>query len=316
MKIALCTLFEGHYHYGVAALVNSLVSAGYEGTVWVGYRGLLPAWIVDRDGFDPLEGKLQVTPKVAIRTIELDPPVSLNYYKPTLMREILELHDPGADVVSYLDPDMVVKCEWSAMETWLSKDGIALVEDANWDMPAGHPKRDQWRHFFAAHGEVSLRQFNRYYNAGFVGVSREQTTFLRIWERIDAVVASHSRSGMRQRKSGTPDSLFHSTDEDALNFSLTLCLTFVNAAGPEAMDFIPGGNRLSHAVGDAKPWQGRHVRRALVGKAPSVASPWFYRFADGPLTPFSQAMLLRRRLSMILATALGRVWTGLKPVRL
>ena len=141
MKITLCTLFEGHYHYGVAALVNSLVSAGYEGTVWVGHRGPLPAWIVDRPGFDQTSARLRVTPKLEFRAVELNPPVSLNYYKPTLMREILEIHDPEADAVSYLDPDMVAKCNWATMQSWLSKDGIALVEDADWDMPANHPKR-------------------------------------------------------------------------------------------------------------------------------------------------------------------------------
>ncbi|MGJ7581374.1 hypothetical protein ACSFA3_14410 [Variovorax sp. RHLX14] len=312
MKIALCTLFEGHYHYGVAALVNSLVSAGYEGTVWVGHRGPLPAWIVDRPGFDSASARLQVSPRLELRAIELNPPVSLNYYKPTLMREILESHDPEADAVSYLDPDMVVKCNWSAMHSWLSKDGIALVEDADWDMPANHPKRARWCQFFAAHGENSVRAIDRYYNAGLVCIDRNRMDFLQIWERINKRVAAESRSGMRDRKSGGPESLFHSMDEDALNFALTLCVTPLNAAGPEAMDFVPGGNRLSHAVGAAKPWQGRHFRRALQGQPPSVASHWFYRFADGPLTPFSYAMLVRRRLSMTLAAVIGRVWSGVQ----
>ena len=31
---AICTLFEGDYHLGLAAILNSLVRAGYAGTVW------------------------------------------------------------------------------------------------------------------------------------------------------------------------------------------------------------------------------------------------------------------------------------------
>lgn len=316
VKIALCTLFEGHYHHGVAALVNSLAAAGYEGTVWVGHRGPLPAWIVDRPGFDKVRGRLPVTPTLALQAVELDPPISLNYYKPTFMREILETHEPGADAVSYLDPDMVVKCRWTSMQSWLSQDGIALVEDADWDMPADHPKRGRWRQFFAVHGEAPQRELDRYYNAGFVAAGRNRIAFLRAWQRINERVAAESNSGMRQRKSGDPDSLFHSTDEDALNFALTLCETPLNAAGPEAMDFVPGGNRLSHAVGAAKPWQGRHFRRALRGQPPSVASHQFYRFAAGPLMPFSQAVLARRRLSMTLATALGRMRAGMNLARI
>lgn len=74
MKTTLCTLFEGHYHFGVAALVNSLVAAGYEGTVWVGHRGPLPDWIADRPGFDESIGRLQVTPDLDLRVVELNPP--------------------------------------------------------------------------------------------------------------------------------------------------------------------------------------------------------------------------------------------------
>lgn len=311
MKIALCTLFEGHYHHGVAALINSLVSARYEGTVWVGHRGPLPMWIVDRPGFDEAAAALQVTPALELRAVALDPPMSLGYYKATFMREILQTHDPEASTVGYLDPDVVVKCDWSEMQSWLSLDGIALVEDGNWDMPADDPKRHRWQRFFASKGEASpQRDSDRYYNAGFVCVHRRDIGFLDTWERINAHVAAESRSGMRDRKSGTPDSLFHSMDEDALNFSLTLDLIPLNTAGPEAMDFMPGGNRMSHAVGRVKPWQGQHVRRALRGHPPSVASVWFYRFAHGPLTPFTQIMWVRRRLSMAVAATLCRIWNA------
>lgn len=316
MKIALCTLFEGHYHHGVAALINSLVSSGYEGTVWVGHRGPLPMWIVDRHGFDESAAALRVTPKLELRAVALDPPMCLSYYKTTFMREILRMLDPEAGAVSYLDPDVVVKCDWSEMQSWLSIDGIALVEDGNWDMPANDPKRDRWRRFFASKGEASpMRDSDRYYNAGFVGVHRRDIAFLDTWERINGHVAAESHSGMRDRKSGTPDSLFHSMDEDALNFSLTLNLIPLNAAGPEAMDFRPGGNRMSHAVGKVKPWQGHHVRRALRGHPPTVASVWFYRFANGPLMPFSQITLIRRRLSMSLASALCGIWNAVRSIR-
>lgn len=308
MKTTICTLFEGHYHYGVAGLVNSLAAAGYEGTVWVGHRGQLPSWIVDRAGFDRDAKCLQVTPALQIRTIELDPPVSLTYYKPTFMVDILERLAPDAEAVTYMDPDMIVKCDWTAIEQWVTPDGIALVEDVNWSLPSRHPKRLRWQAFFAAYGQTPVRLLERYYNAGFVAVSRAQIDLLKAWQRICGLVAAYSGGPLRQRRVGGPDHIFHSADEDALNFTLSLCTTRLDTFGPEAMDMAPGGKHLSHAVGSFKPWQGHHVRRALRGKPPSLASQWFYRFAAGPLSPFSHVKLAKRKLAMKVALAVGALY--------
>jgi hypothetical protein len=309
METAVCTLFEGHYHYGVAGLVNSLSAAGYQGTVWVGHRGPLPSWIVDADGFDAVTKCLQVTPTIQLQTVELNPPVSLTFYKPTFMLDVLERLAPDVGAVSYMDPDMVVKCDWTEIEQWVTPDGVALVEDLNWSMPSHHPKRARWQAFFAGYGEKPVRPLESYYNAGFVGVARAQIDVLRAWQRICAIVAAYSGGSLQQRRVGEADHLFHSADEDALNFTLSLSTTRLETFGPEAMDLAPGGKHLSHAVGSFKPWQGHHVRRALQGKPPNVAGEWFYRFAAGPLLPFSRLKLAKRRVAMRVALALGALYT-------
>ena len=41
----VCTTAEGNYFYGLAALANSLVRAGFKGSIVVGYRHGKPTWL-------------------------------------------------------------------------------------------------------------------------------------------------------------------------------------------------------------------------------------------------------------------------------
>ena len=94
MKTAICTLFEGHYHFGVATLCNSLYKNGFRGTVYVGYRGDLPGWALK--GKHESIGKWNHT--IIVKPIEglnlvflfLTTNYSLTNYKPDF---ILELWD-------------------------------------------------------------------------------------------------------------------------------------------------------------------------------------------------------------------------------
>jgi hypothetical protein len=307
MNITLCTLFEGNYHFGVAALSNSLIAGGYTGTLWVGYRGALPAWIVDSPSFDRATGTLQVADGLQLRMIELDTPLHFTYYKPTFMREVLERHAPQAGIVGYVDPDIVVKCAWSAFCGWFSEDGISVCEDINWSFPARHPKRLLWNRFFAEHGESPRRTLDRYFSAGFIALSRQHLDFLELWRRLCDIVVDYNQ-GAKKLKAGGAAELFHSTDQDALNFALTVSELPLNTAGPEAMDFAPGGYYLSHAIGSVKPWHGGHIGHALKGRPPSLASKAYYQFANAPIKPYADGDFARRQFSLKIASAIGRVY--------
>jgi hypothetical protein len=115
-------------------------------------------------------------------------------------------------------------------------------------------------------------------------------------------------AGLMHIKAGKAPDLFHSTDQDALNFALSAYVVPLNTAGPDAMDFLTGGYYFSHAIGAAKPWLGRHVRRALDGRPPSPAAKAYYRYANHPLQVYSPLDFRLRRVCLALASAIGRFY--------
>jgi hypothetical protein len=305
--IAACTLFEGDYHTGAGSLANSLHASGYRGTFWAGYRGALPPWAASAQPAAPGIHNFAVTPEFEIRFVSLESAPHFAYHKPEFLQRLFSELAPDATAAIYLDPDIVVKCPWSLFSDWL-EDGIALVEDINPSLPARHPTRLAWQRVLATRGLAPRRELHRYYNSGFIGLPRTRAAFLNEWQRTMSIVREVLGAQHHHIKAGTATTLFHSTDQDALNMALMLSDVPMNTAGPEAMDFVIGGHYLSHAVGTPKPWQGSALKQALRGYPPSVQTKAFYLHAASPIALFNDSSLRSRRRSLALAALIGRFY--------
>ena len=304
---AVCTLFEGDYHIGAAALANSLHAAGYRGTLWAGYRGALPPWAASARGDGPGLHRFQAAPDFEIAFLSLESAPHFAYYKADFLQRLLDELAPSAPGALYLDPDIVVKCPWSLLAGWI-EGGVALVEDINPSLPARHPTRLAWMRVLADRSLAPRRELHRYYNSGFVGVPRTHAAFLDEWRRMMAIVREVLGAQHHHIKAGSATTLFHSTDQDALNMALMLGDTPMNTAGPEAMDFAVGGHFLSHAVGTPKPWQANPLRQALRGYPPSVQTKAFYQHAAAPIALFTASALRSRQRALSLAALIGRFY--------
>jgi len=294
---ALCTLFEGNYHVGAAALVNSLHAAGFSGRVICGHRGPPPPW-AGRASRESLGFALEFVP--------LQTDIHLTYYKAAFLRRCWRDHCPDAAQLYYCDPDIVVKAPWHVLDRW-ARDGVALCEDINGYLPPRHPYRLAWTDFLAAHGLRVQRPLDRYYNAGFIGLGRADAAFLDDWQRvIDCVQAE--LGALAAMKVDTPNGLLPTPDQDAMNMALMISRVAINGAGPECMDFAPGGYLLSHAIGPAKPWHGGFLRRALQGHPPAPAHKAFLAFTRGPIPVLPRGRLSRLRAAATAAALLGRVY--------
>ena len=305
MNAAICTLFEGHYHYGLGALVNSLCQNGYRGVVWAGYRGALPPWAAPLHALNGFQD-FRVPHGCVLRFVRVDTPMHFTYYKPTFMLELFGKTAPELDTLFYFDPDIVVKCRWAFFEEWAAC-GVAVVQEiVNGQMSSTHPFRAAWARHGESLGYTVKSRLERYVNAGFIGVRRQWAATLETWQRLN-----QSMDGMVDLSLFQPmdcTSAFHQWDQDALNMALMFSESPLSMLGPEGMDFLPGGFTMAHATGVPKPWRKKMLWSALMGARPTAADKAYWRCAREPIQLFSQPYARMKKLDLLLGAALGRVY--------
>ena len=301
----ICTVFEGHYHKGVAALVNSLIAHGYEGIVWAAYKGYLPPWA---DGATQEGGVAikAINDKLSVHFVRLADTVFLPYCKPDFMLDVLENKMPNVEKIFFFDCDIIVKCRFSYFEEWV-ENGVALCEDVNSPLPTSHPLRFQWKHYFEKHGILVENRDNYYVNGGFIGLKQADKDILEKWRLVQDIMRAELKDiktvGFKDRTNP-----FHRTDQDALNIAKDIADCTYSIADATAMDLQNYGYIMSHAVGEQKPWQKNWLLFVIKhGQRPTMTDRVFMNYIDTPLSIFSQKERFMKRWNMKLASALGRV---------
>jgi hypothetical protein len=301
-----CSLFEGTYHLGLGALVNSLYRNRFRGTVFAGYRGGLPPWAT------PTSSELGTTDfdvggGCRIRFILLDTPLHLASYKPTFMRRMFEQFLTDEDMLCYFDPDITVKCRWSFFEEWVQH-GLALVEDITFPyLPSDHPLRFEWMKIAKSVRLTEKRRPSRYYNSGFVGVPGRFREVLKTWESsLEAAKAFGYDT--TQLASTDRTSPWQASDQDLLNIAVMTSDVPTTTLGPDGMDFSGGGYVMSHAVNSPKPWARDYIKSALAGRPPNLSDKGFWDNAETPIRLFPETVVRKRKLALKAALVFGRVW--------
>ena len=299
----VCTLFEGHHHFGLGALANSLFTQGYRGVLWAGFRGPLPPW-AQPSLSSGTTTEFQVAEGFSIRFLPLDTDLHFANYKPVFMLDVLRQHCPEAGSLVYFDPDIVLKCAWSFFPQWLAS-GIALCEDVNSPMPATHPIRHHWRQCAAKKGVSLSHDLHSYVNSGFVGLARADIAFLETWAGMLDLVGGEIGDLHRFHLPPRPYP-FSNCDQDALNMALMSGRFAISLLGREGMDFQPGGWTMSHAIGIQKPWMKCLALDALRGHPPSAADKSFWRNTGTPIRLYAPLSHLIHRLDLLLASGISR----------
>ena len=303
---AICTLFEGNYHFGLAAFVNSIVRAGFDGTVWIGYRGALPPWLDQLSYCEGTDAEYMANGEIRLVFLPVSTPLHLTNYKPEFMLDLLAGPASECEYLWYFDPDIWLASNWHFFAGW-QRHGVALCQEiTNNILPHDSPLRYQWIEIAETISLNNPRLLQHYYNGGMVGVPAEHADFLRLWKRLIELSADHG-CALDRMMPGTREMPFHASDQDALNMAAMYSQAPLTTLGPEGMGFIPGGARMYHTVG-TKPWQGSFLKRALSGNPPTNAMKAFFSHCEGPIRPYKRWQLRAKRLACTISAMIGRFY--------
>ncbi|AKG23395.1 hypothetical protein [Calothrix sp. 336/3] len=307
MLTAICTLFEKDYHYGVGALVNSLYVHGFRGIVWAGYRGNLPFWaqpLTLSEGYQ----EYKVAEGCAIRFVKLETHKHFGYYKPDFMWQLMENYCPEVEALFYFDPDIVNKRDWQYYEHWVNC-GVALCGDSWYSMPNNHPTRMAWRKFVESHNFVCDRPLEHHYNAGFIGVPKKYQYILSIWQKLTDIATESGYIDFDDLYSHkcVYNYPYIFGDQSIMNMTLMVTDCPISTIGPEGMDFIPGGDTMSHAISPAiKPWRKKILLRGLQADAPTVTDKLYWNNAQTPIPLYSPRKISLTQMEIRIASGIGR----------
>lgn len=321
MKTAICTLFEGHYHYGLAALLNSLYKKEFAGHVYVGYRGNLPSWVLKDSENQNISGYgdskvLSLGQAVTVYFLKLDTEYHFTNYKPNFMIELWDGPARDVETMVYMDPDIVVSMNWSLFDDWFTH-GVALCEDINSPVHEFHPKRSSWRKYYKQYG-IELKFKSGYYvNGGFVGVNSKFKSFIEDWQKLqehmaDAIggLSRSSLTGQQLKKEATGIfAPFSKTDQDALNATVEYTSHPTSIIGKEAMGFKAGKALLPHALGIPKPWMNKPLKKFFRGYSPRLIDKLYWKYANGQIKSKPSAEVARNKFFTNTASFLSRFYS-------
>lgn len=321
MNAAICTVFEGHYHYGVATLSNSLFKKGFRGTIYVGYRGSLPSWVLKgkKESVGKWEEAITVSPIEGIQLVFLPlvTTYSLTNYKPDFMLELWEDTAKNAEALFYFDPDIVVIDSWTCFEQWVHC-GVAVCEDINSPLQEFHPRRQGWRTYYKNYN-IDLKYKNQIYvNGGFLGLVKKDISFLTLWiklqEKMGDVIGGLDKSiFFNQAYNSTILKMegfqfFDKSDQDALNATIEAYNGTISYIGKDGMGFIPGEATMFHALGSLKPWKINYFISFFKGRIPRKEDVAYWENCISPILVHTKGEIRKKQLAIKISKFLGRFY--------
>jgi len=298
----IITLYEGHYHLGVAALANSIVSADFTGLIIVGYKGELPIWVNQLQGIS--KNLYLLSKNIQIKFILLDVNMHFGYYKPQFLKKTFE-DFPSVKKVYYFDPDIVMLAPWTFISSWVDS-GVALCLDNAFPfVHIHHPWRAEWIKLASTIGLNDVNQLSYYINSGFIGLTYSDISLIERWILLTD----------KYRDFGGNVNIFekdahraYKGDQDLLNAAITISPDInLSIIGSEGMGFEYPVYLMAHAVESVKPWKNSFFKNLIInGSLPSMAAKKYYDNCEKPIKVYSKDQIVLKKFGLKIISFLGR----------
>lgn len=299
----IVTLYEGNYHFGVASLINSLVSSKYNGLIRVGYKGELPRWINQLKKVDDI---YEANNDIIISFVPLNPDMHFGYYKPYFLKDSLQEY-PTAENIYYFDPDIVVHAPWPFFTSWVNV-GICLCLDNCFPyLHRNHPWRKEWK-ILGGENSDAISNIDYYVNSGFIGLTRSNISLLDTWIKLTEIY--RQRGGNTHVFEKAEGSRAVKTDQDLLNAVITISTDLnLSIIGTEGMGFTQPAYLMAHAVNNIKPWKKKFTKFLFTnGKSPSLLEGSYMKFANSPICAYDKFSFNLKQIDFKIAALLGRIF--------
>ena len=249
-----------------------------------------------------------LTSEVRLQLVEIRGTWHLANYKGCLIKQIFQEIVPSADLVYFFDTDIVITTAWSTLAGWAREGVVVVLDMADTYMSPHHVYRRAWQALVAKINR-KCRDFTGYVNSGCVGINRQFEEFAEVWALL---MKELERAGadMTKIKNFAGRLEFARMDHDVLNATVMATDTPIALLGAEAMGWFPGtGEVMPHAMLHEKPWVRNYILDALRGLPPGRAHRSYWQFVEGPIRPFGEWDLKRKKTALMIAHFIGRFHT-------
>lgn len=299
-EVIVC-LYDGQYHFGTGALINSLVNSKFKGLVNIAHRGHFPPWITQ---LQPIDDNLyRITNDITIHFESVKTHMHLAYYKPFFIKQTA-LHYPWIKRFFYFDVDIVIDAPWSFFSNWLD-DQVCLCLDSTYEyVHTNHPWRRDWKRL-ASMEKNFFNPETAYVNSGFIAITKESICLVDKWieltnrfEELGGSVKVIFQDGHNSYKG----------DQDLLNAAITVSPNIkLSLIGKEGMGFQQPAYLMTHSISNIKPWNKNYFTCLIKqGHKPNYSEKNFFNYCKHPIRLFSKSVYFRKKINLLVAQFLGR----------